>query len=438
MKLELVSFSVLSLLGFCVASGELFPPLTLTLDAPSGASTKASLYAGTHDHQEASSKDRKSSNSNFRWTHEPVCSDYLDGVGDKLCVYTDATFSNGRGISIFTTPPIAKQFVALLPFQDSTALSDQGINPRLDAKTPWYTSIIPGKGMGMFASRSLDRGDRITAFTPYLLAHMENILSTQEREKFLRIAVDQLPTASRAAYLDLAKIYNEPSVVVQDVVKANAFEIQIGGLMHLAVFPESSRFNHACAPNAQYFLSADMLTHYVHAVRPIKKDEELTISYAPPLRLYADRQYYFQNTFQFTCTCPRCSPESHSTHAHRTIEDSDKATSDIIALQWALGQWGSNTTATIKKAEMLVDLYRQEGLDAFLDDAYGHAALMYNSVGSPRGAKKYAKLAAEASQLKYGFDGLGLQKAREWEGIAMNPEGHGSWNRRIFKTKDEL
>jgi len=205
--------------------------------------------------------------------------------------------------------------------------------------------------------------------------------------------------------------------------------------MHLAVFPESSRFNHACAPNAQYFLSADMLTHYVHAVRPIKKNEELTISYAPPLRLYADRQQYFQSTFQFTCTCPRCSPESHPQHAHRTIEDSDKATSDIIALQWALGQWRSNTTASIKKAEMLVNLYKEEGLDAFLDDPYGHAALMYNSVGSANGAKKYAKLAAEATRLKFGFDGAGLEKAREWEGIAMNPKGHGSWKSRNFKNE---
>lgn len=79
---------------------------------------------------------------------------------------------------------------------------------------------------------------------------------------------------------------------------------------------------------------------------------------------------------------------------------------------------------------MLVKLYKEEGLDAFLDDAYGHAALMYNSVGSVRGAKKYAKLAAEASKLKYGFDGAGLDKAREWEGIARDPKGHGSWGRR--------
>jgi hypothetical protein len=182
-----------------------------------------------------------------------------------------------------------------------------------------------------------------------------------------------------------------------------------------------------------------LLTHYVHAVRPIEEGEELTISYAPPLRLHADRQQYFENTFQFTCTCPRCSPETHrhhKQHKHRTVEDSDKATQDIIALQWALAQWTSNSTASVKKAEMLIRLYKEEGLDAFLDDAYGHAALMYNSVGSARGAKKYAKLAAEASWLKYGFESVGLEKMREWEGIARDPTRHGSWRRR--KTPSEL
>jgi hypothetical protein len=84
----------------------------------------------------------------------------------------------------------------------------------------------------------------------------------------------------------------------------------------------------------------------------------------------------------------------------------------------------------VKKAEMLVRLYKEEGLDAFLDDAYGHAALTYAAVGSARGASKYAKLAAEASWLKFGFDAVGREKVREWEGIARDPKGHGSWRRR--------
>ena len=171
-----------------------------------------------------------------------------------------------------------------------------------------------------------------------------------------------------------------------------------------------------------------MLTQYVHAVRTIEKDEEITISYAPPLRLRAERQKYFQSLYQFTCTCQRCSPSSYD--SQRTIADSDKATQDIVTLQWELSQWAPNSTASVKKAEMLVNLYKAEGLDGFLDSAYGHAALTYSSVGSARGAKKYAKLAVEATWLKYGFDGVGMEKAREWESIARDPTSHGSWRSR--------
>jgi hypothetical protein len=179
------------------------------------------------------------------WSHKPICTEFLEGLGSELCVYTNATFSQGRGISIFTTPKIAEEYAALLPFHDAEILQKRGIN---SPEGPWYTKSLPGKGIGMLAKQDLKRGDLITAYTPYLLAHAENVLSTQEREKFLRIALEQLPIASQEHYLSLARYYNEPSVVVQDIVKANVFEMQLAGQMHLVVVPEPSRLNHACAP----------------------------------------------------------------------------------------------------------------------------------------------------------------------------------------------
>jgi hypothetical protein len=184
----------------------------------------------------------------FPWTHKPVCTESIVEQNEQLCVYTSASFSNGRGISIFTRPSIAAQFVALLPFENPAAVP-KDINPPANSKRqPWKTAQIDGKGMGLVATRKLKRGDLVMAHTPFLLSHMENVLSTMERERFLRIAVDQLPKESQEIYLNLAKIYNEPSVVIQDVVKANAFEISVGGTQHLAVFPEASRYNHDCAP----------------------------------------------------------------------------------------------------------------------------------------------------------------------------------------------
>src|SRR5262249_46384691 len=125
-------------------------------------------------------QEQSSGPENFPWSYKPICTEFLEELGSKLCVYTNVTFSNRRGVSIFTTPEIAKEFAALLPFQDPSALQERAIN---SADGPWYTKILPGRGVGMLAKHDLRRGDVITAYTPYLLAHTENVLSTVEREK---------------------------------------------------------------------------------------------------------------------------------------------------------------------------------------------------------------------------------------------------------------
>jgi hypothetical protein len=200
-----------------------------------------------------SAQEQESSSLYFPWTHMPICTAHQD-ENDRFCAYTNASFSNGRGISIFTTPAIAEEFASLPPFQDPTALLSKGINQNPEDR-PWYVASVPGKGKGMFASRPLVRGDLIAAYTPYLLANIEELDFSNDRETLLRFAVDQLPPASRDAYLDLAKIYDDPDVVVQDVLKANAFNIKVGGKKHAAIFPEAARINHVCGPKYVLYLS---------------------------------------------------------------------------------------------------------------------------------------------------------------------------------------
>lgn len=247
MKLDLVSLGVLSLFTALVASNEQKP---LSSEEKSSATLdEAIIDPEDNTVNPASSQVEEIPPSYFPWTHKPICGNQFDELGEAFCVYTNASFSDGRGISILTTPGVAEKFATLPPFQNSTALSSRGINVDTDPKDrPWYTVSIPGKGVGMRASRPLQRGDLITAYTPVVLAHIGDSLFTEDREKLLRLAVEQLPVASRDAYLDLAKIYDEADVVAQDVLKANGFDMEIGGLKHGAVFPEASRYNHACAP----------------------------------------------------------------------------------------------------------------------------------------------------------------------------------------------
>jgi hypothetical protein len=176
------------------------------------------------------------------WTHAPTCTPFITGLSSKLCVYSNASFANGRGISIVTTPSLAAQFAALPAFK---------VHPADQTNTfseTWTTSAIPGKGMGMLASQSLVPKTRVLAYTPVLLAYLESELDTMEREALWRVAIEQLPEQARSQFLDLAVVFGDPRVKVQDVVKANTFQVVVGGGNHLAVWPETSRLNHECAP----------------------------------------------------------------------------------------------------------------------------------------------------------------------------------------------
>jgi hypothetical protein len=81
----------------------------------------------------------------------------------------------------------------------------------------------------------------------------------------------------------------------------------------------------------------------------------------------------------------------------------------------------------VKQAERLIQLHREEGLDGYLDPAYCVAALMYNSVGSERGARKYVKLCIEAIELRLGS---GAEDLPQWRSMLEDPKGHWSWMRR--------
>lgn len=175
--------------------------------------------------------------------------------------------------------------------------------------------------------------------------------------------------------------------------------------------------------SAQYYLEPGLLTHVVHAVKPIAKDEEITISYTTPYEPFSVRQKYLKKAFHFSCSCSRC----------QEGEATDSGLVEIHNLQQSLGNWESDSTASVKQAERLVKVYEQEGLDAYLDNAYGHAALMYNSVGSIRGTQKYARLAAEAAALKQGPES---SEVSFWVELMADPQGHSSWKNR--KVEREL
>jgi hypothetical protein len=136
-----------------------------------------------------------------------------------------------------------------------------------------------------------------------------------------------------------------------------------------------------------------------------------------PLDPTAQRQQHLQNGFHFTCTCPRCTdPESDATLAR------------IHALQAQLNDWSPESLGSPEMAEELLQLHRDEGLEGFMDVAYGFAALAYSAVGDERKALEYAEKAKEAILMK---DGRWSANLRIWEEVLRGVSGHWSWRRRL-------
>ena len=349
------------------------------------------------------------------WSYSPICIAPLPSTQLPLCIYTSTTFASGRGITVVTTPEVAAHLASLPPFTTPSVLDTDETNK---PNGLWFTSSIPHKGTGTLALHNLQPQTQILRYTPAFLAYLEADLATLDREALWSLAISRLPPSTRSSFLSLTTIYGDPRVRTQDITKANTFQLSISGSNHLAIFPEPSRLNHDCAPNAQYVLDPDTLTHTVRTTRFVPDGDELTISYTSPLESTTVRQAKLQSGFHFECKCKRC-VES---------ERSDAVLERINALQAQLNDWRAGSSATPEMAEELVGLYVDEGLEGFLDVPYGFAALACNAVGRAQEASVWAEKARSAVLMK---DGKGADALRIWDSLLDSVEGHWSYRRRL-------
>ena len=349
------------------------------------------------------------------WSYPPLCTPLLPSLQSRLCVYTSTTFASGRGISIVTSPILAAHFASTPAFTTPSVLMANKTN---EFSGTWLTSSIPHKGTGTLALHDLVPHTRILRYTPAFLAYLEGDLATLDREALWLSAINRLPSPTRSYFLSLMHIYGDPRVRIQDITKANTFQLSIQGTNHLAIFPETSRLNHDCAPNAQYVLDPELLTHTVHVTREIPEGEEITIAYTSPLDEVVTRQERLVGGFHFECRCQRCVNGGRSDAVLARIKD----------MQAQLNDWSSSSSASPEMAEELIGVYVEEGLEGFLDVPYGFAALACNAVGRAEDARTWATKAIGAVLLK---DGKSANALRIWESLLGDTEGHWSWRRRL-------
>lgn len=204
-----------------------------------------------------------------------------------------------------------------------------------------------GRGLGIYATRTIRAGERILEERPLLAAIQTN--GESNLDAVLSI-YRSLSVEKQQAYLslhpapDLKQLLLDHCMQQSDdheladlvatitaILKTNSFTFgrpRPNGRSLSVVFNLGSRFNHSCTPNAIYSYNTTTWLGAWHALRDIAEGEEMVISYiGNNLKPTALRQMQLDH-YEFTCACSCCGDDAsakQSAHrrerANRLLED---------------------------------------------------------------------------------------------------------------------
>ncbi|TEA18705.1 hypothetical protein C8034_v011914 [Colletotrichum sidae] len=286
---------------------------------------------------------------------------WSDDQERQYCVFVDSRFDRGKGIAVITTPSRAQHL-----FNSNGSMLDR-FGP---SHEPLFTTRVTGiKGRGIFAIRHIAAGDLIAQEPPIFFLDnnlVEDISSREARDGLQALAISKLPRTTRETVRDLYGDGPTGNRTLQLLI--NSYGVSGGPAKSwpgvddesdsgmYAVHANISKINHACRSNAAPQWDWNLLAHRLYALRDIAVDEEITISYFDTIHPHQKRQEIREILLL----------ESY-------LESREIAPAEPTAM-----------------AELLVSLYRQEGLNNYMSKAYALAAREWNGLGHEFQARSWA------------------------------------------------
>jgi hypothetical protein len=327
--------------------------------------------------------------------------------------------------------------MALLPtFTHPSNTTQASLSENDPRDPPFIIASIPGRGMGLIANRTIERGDLIKAHPGIAIFHNDCVDKSfsdyaSHKAPLMRLSVDQLPSPTRRLFLSMAA-HNESEEPYIEKIYTNTFGEDFGDEDHSLVVPETARMNHDCRPNAMYYFDKKTLMHYTHASRTIYAGEEITITYIDPLQTRLRRREAIKRSWGFDCSCSLCSAsQSFIRESNRRVVEINKLTKMLMQVvsqneteRKKAMRDVRDTRDVLEIAELLISLYEQERLWASVADGYRLAALCAASVGNNWRAVKWAMRAVETGLI---HDGPGDEEVGDVRRLLVNPREHWSW-----------
>ncbi|KAJ6479580.1 hypothetical protein C8R45DRAFT_832800 [Mycena sanguinolenta] len=192
-------------------------------------------------------------------------------------------------------------------------------------------------GLGMFAAQNIPVGGLITVERPILVAPYIIGLQTHSESDCYTALLHRLPADTVAQFMELANCKPASECgIVEGIIQTNAIAITLDVpdvphpelSTHRAIFPNISRCNHSCGPNARWQWDVGSFSLSLVALRPIEAGQEITVAYITPTCSRTERRTKLKMIYNFSCRCEFCARPSSLT------SKSDAARSELRAF-WA-------------------------------------------------------------------------------------------------------
>lgn len=161
-----------------------------------------------------------------RWIQDTRCHGF---EGAQFCAYTQSSLHEGESVSLITTP---ERFAKLaLESAFGERVEDSSSPVLSESSLPYRDVAIPGKGIGLIATRPIRAGQRIMAHRPAVMVDGRAYpgMSKENLADLLARAVEPLPTVHRDRFLNLSTHdgANSYTDLVHKIFTTNTFRTSV-------------------------------------------------------------------------------------------------------------------------------------------------------------------------------------------------------------------
>ncbi|RDB17815.1 SET domain-containing protein 5 [Hypsizygus marmoreus] len=317
---------------------------------------------------------------------------------------------------IFQTPIIQD---ALEPFEPSPPVE---IDPDI-----FQVVDIPGRGKGLIANRDIEPGELVIREKP--LFKVPHSISTSPIALIAKL-LREADASGRQAFLDLSYVNfpedvdpeEHPDSVALAIFETNAVAAGDG----VGIFPRMARLNHGCSSafNVVYNWRDKEGVLVVHALKSIKKGEELLTTYFDTKRPRVERRAFLAEHYGFNCMCSVCSlPDAQSVA-------SDKRLTQIKDYYGRFATWGERNITGIEAIDAVRSIWALEDEEGYRSERgrlAADAALVAASHSDSAATREWAKKSVEWYGYELGRDSL---QVHEMKGVVASPKRHPAWGSR--------